>query len=127
MSKGNLFSGLDHKEVINSLKDKLAIRDPVKLANVGEKIPTKFLSGNGSLDDNLKIINQYVCSCGAKTETFMHSFHSDNEGKALDSYHLNCTKCGQEERVSFHMLREALKKTRDVPIFIKRSKLHPYI
>ena len=127
MFKENLFSGLDHKEVINSLKDKLVSNQSLKPKADVKKIQTTFLSGHGSLEDNMKLINQYICACGTKTDTLMHSFHSDNDGKALDSYHLNCNGCGYEEKISFHMLRETLKKTRNVPIFVKKSKLYPYV
>lgn len=126
MFKENLFAGLDHKDLINSLKEKLS-NDKPAVSSPAAKVQTTFVCGNGSLADNMKLVNQYICACGAETETFMHSFHSDNEGKALDSYHLNCNSCGNEERVSFHMLRESLKRTKDVPIFVKKSKLYPYV
>lgn len=127
MIEGDRLSGFNHRDLIKSLKDRITDDQSSLQHEKSKKISTAFFSGNGSMDDNLKIINQYICSCGSKTDTLMHSFQSDMVGRALDSYHLNCNDCGEEKKLSFHMMIESLKKTSDVPIVIKKSKLYPYL
>ncbi|OLS25121.1 MAG: hypothetical protein HeimC2_19930 [Candidatus Heimdallarchaeota archaeon LC_2] len=127
MIKADQLDGFSHRDLINSLKDKLKSEKATDKKSKIKRVSTSFYSGNGSMDDNLKLINQYICSCGSKTDTLMHSFQSDLVGRALDSYHLNCNSCGEEKKLSFHMMMNSIKKTSHVPIVIKKSKLYPFL
>ena len=115
----------DQEKLIQSLQSKF-LRDEIPHPNTHASMIVRDQSSLGTISDNLRFISQYVCSCGNKTETVTHSTQCIGEN-AIDSYQLNCINCGKEEKVNFHMLREALKEDTSKPKYNKRSTLYPYL
>ncbi|MHA2250815.1 MAG: hypothetical protein ACXAD7_10645 [Candidatus Kariarchaeaceae archaeon] len=89
-------------------------------------IKTHYRSSRGSIIDNLKMVQQYVCSCGRKNSSFSHSTITDSDGSALDNYHLNC-QCGDQEKISFIMMKNALQGARTSIDVKEKTQLYPYV
>lgn len=86
----------------------------------------RYFSSRGSMADNMKLVNQYVCHCGSKTESNDHMTILNNNGSAIDSYNVSCNSCGNLEKISFYMLKKTLT-SKFQPISSVRSENYPYI
>ncbi|MHA2091679.1 MAG: hypothetical protein ACW98K_12560 [Candidatus Kariarchaeaceae archaeon] len=94
---------------------------------VENALPVQYRSGRGSIIDNLKMINQYVCSCGKKTTHYSHTTIKETDGSALDTYYMNCNACGDKEKITFVMVKEALRGHSEEIDVKDRTQLYPYI
>ena len=114
-------------QLIASLKTIMKnYQDEIKLNLTSNTIKTNYRSSRGSIIDNLKMVQQYICSCGRKNNSFSHSTITDSDGSALDNYHLNC-QCGDQEKISFIMMKNALRGTRTSIDVKEKTQLYPYV
>lgn len=92
-----------------------------------KKVNVQYSCGRGSIIDNLKLVRHYICECGGSTRATQHTTSIDNSGSALDTYHLNCKLCGNEEKISFIMMKRALVDSNSKIPTKNRNRLYPYI
>jgi hypothetical protein len=94
------------KQLIESLQTKFGIPTPVD----EPKITQTFRSGLQSLDDQMKIMLNYVCECGTKMTNSEHSTYTVGNGQfSDDSYKMDCSNCGKLEVINFRMMTRFIK------------------
>lgn len=107
----------EHLAVVNSLRNILE----------GPKFELPKFTGtisyrtSGTYEDHVELMKNYVCSCGCvMKEADLMSYKK--EDKIINEHFMVCDSCSTNEKVSFSMMRSALKS----PI-MKKSKNFPYL
>lgn len=116
------------KELISNLQEHF---DQQKIEQKRPE-PTKvsFRTGMQSIDDQMRLMQHYVCECGTTMRNAEHSTTEIGNGMFSDDrYRMQCPGCGAHETVNFRMLTRYLKagnKEQEKQEYLKSYRKYGY-